>query len=160
MIFRILFHYITVFCAAWEDQFFSNQSLLIFKDCDTQSIKSAPCILDHQVIETSLVSTDAGFSPGIRSYRDCIKARLPPPVAPLEPCTISPGLWPSRRVCPFPSLCLSHCRCRGAWHAKPFLQMYMCSNHYLVIGAVSTHFHTRRSQGYLAWLLSCEHCKH
>lgn len=27
------------------------------------------------------------------------------------------------------SLTLSHCRCRGPWHEKPFLQIYMCSNH-------------------------------
>ncbi len=99
-------------------------------------------------------------SPGIRSYRDCIKARLPPPVAPHEPCKISPGLWPSRRVCPFPSLCLSHWRCRGAWHAKPFLQICMCSNYSISNKSGGYHFHTRRSQGSLAWLLSCEHCKH
>lgn len=28
---------------------------------------------------------------------------------------------------PFPHS-LSHCRCRGPWHEKPFLQIYMCSN--------------------------------
>lgn len=80
-------------------------------------------------METSLVSTDAWFSPGIRSYRDCIKARWPLMLPHMNLAQSPRGSDHPGMSCPFPSLCLSHCRCRGAWHAKPFLQIYMCSNH-------------------------------
>ncbi len=61
---------------------------------------------------------------------------------------------------PFPrSVCLTDAA--GELGTQSHFSKYACAQTTAsVMGAVGTHFYTRRSQGYLAWLLSCEHCKH